>query len=313
VTITVPFVESPHTLNVRRRRTTMALRRFSGLILVLLAALGATACEQYVARERVDGLKKDIDAVAAQIKAAEAEEAQYSGGLIKALIGARLATLRHTHGMLEQRIKSWTFGIGLRYTVDGKRFVSNPADKEQASALERELAELRARMAAQELEASRYAGGLIQAMTLASVATMRQTEALLDQRRLLLKYDLPAYVVAIPPTAAATPAPVAAATPASEAAKEWEIISIDTRVTESNSTWSRFAWKLEMKNTANYPLRFDATIEFQDKDGFIIDTDTAAGLVISPHAKETFTGYALIRAEGARRVARTFAKVRRTG
>jgi hypothetical protein len=100
---------------------------------------------------------------------------------------------------------------------------------------------------------------------------------------------------------------------AAEKAKEWEIISVDTRVTESNSTWSRFAWKLEMKNTANHALRFDVTIEFQDKDGFIVDTNTAHGLMIGPGAQETFTGFALIRAEGAPQVARTLAKVRRTG
>jgi hypothetical protein len=291
----------------------VALRRFSGLIVVLIAALGATACEQYVARERVDGLKKDIEAVAAQIKAAETEEAQYSGGLIKALIAARRATLHHTSAMLDQRLKSWTFGIRLRYTVDGKSFVSRPADKEQASALEQELATLRARMVNEELEASRYAGGLIQAMTLASVATMRQTEALLDQRRLLLKYEMPTYVVAPPPTGATAPAPVADAAPGAEKANEWEIISIDTRVTEANNVWSRFAWKLVMKNTANYPLRFDATIEFQDKDGFIIDTNTAHGLFISPRAQDAFTGYALIKADGAPQVARTLVKVRRTG
>jgi hypothetical protein len=206
----------------------MTLRRSSVLILVLLAALGATACERFVAPERIEGLRKDLDAVATKIKATEAEDAQYTGGLIKALIGARLATLRHTHAMLDQRIKSWTFGINLRYTVDGKGFVSDPANKEQAGAMERELAGLRARMAVQELEASRYSGGLIHAMTLASVATMRQTEALLDQRRLLLKYDLPAYVAGPAAPGAMASAPVTAVAPAAEKAKEWEIISIDT-------------------------------------------------------------------------------------
>jgi hypothetical protein len=289
----------------------MTLQRWSTFIVVLFTVFGAIACERFVAPKHIDGLRKDLDAVATQIKAAEAEEAQYTGGLIKALIDARLATLRHTHAMLDQRLKSWTFGIGLRYTVDGKGFVSDPVKKDQAGEIERELAGLRARMEVQELEASRYSGGLIHAMTLASVATMRQTEALLDQRRLLLKYNLPVY--GPPPSgspAAMASAPVAAVAPITEKPKDWEIVSINTRVTESNSTWSRFAWKLEMKNMASQSLRLDATIEFQDKDGFIIDTDTAHGLVIGPNSQKTFTGFALIRAEGAPRVARTLAKVR---
>jgi hypothetical protein len=101
--------------------------------------------------------------------------------------------------------------------------------------------------------------------------------------------------------------------PPAEKEKAWEIISVDTRVTESNSSWSRFAWKLQIKNKSEQPLRLDALIEFQDKDGFIIDTSTAHGLVLGAHAEETFAGYALIKAEGAPRVARTLAKVRRTG
>jgi hypothetical protein len=220
--------------------------------------------------------------------------------------------------MLDQRLKSWTFGIGLRYTVAGERFVSNGAGDEQATAIERELTALRASITTQEMEASRYSGGLIHAMALASVATMRQTEALLDQRRLLLRYDIPAYGVA--PASAGGPPSGAVATPVSPAVtptpdkpKTWEIVSIDTRVTESNSVWSRFAWKLEMKNTGSEVLRFDATIEFQDKDGFIVDTNTAHGLVLGPNVQETFTGFALIRAESAPRVARTLAKLRRSG
>jgi hypothetical protein len=291
----------------------MTLRHPTPLIMIALAVLAATACERFVRPERVEELRKDLDAVSTQIKAAEAEDAHYTGGLIKALIGARLATLRHTHAMLDQRIKSWTFGIGLRYTIDGKGIVLDPTNKEQPAAIERELADLRARITTQELEASRYSGGLIQAMTLTSVATMRQTEALLDQRRLLLKYDLPAYVAASASSGVTASAPVAAVPPSTEKTQEWEIISIGTRVTESNRVWSRFAWKLEMKNTANQPLRFDATIEFQDKDGFIVDTNTANDLVIGPNAKQIFTGFALIRAESAPRVARTLAKVRSTG
>src|SRR2546422_7491620 len=147
----------------------MSSRRLGPLMVVFLVAFATTACEQLIARERVEALKKDLEVIAAQIKATEAEDARYSGGLIKALVGARLAILRHTHAMLDQRAKSWMWGVGLRYTVDGKGFLPSPGDTAQAKALDQELAVLRGRLAAQEVEASRYAGGLVQAMTLASV------------------------------------------------------------------------------------------------------------------------------------------------
>ncbi len=109
------------------------------------------------------------------------------------------------------------------------------------------------------------------------------------------------------PPATARPASVAAAPAAVE--KEWEIVSIDSRVTESNDTWSKYAWKLTMRNKGATPRAFRATIEFQDKDGFIIDTDSSDTFVVPANADDTATGYALIRPPGAHNVARTVAKV----
>jgi hypothetical protein len=54
---------------------------------------------------------------------------------------------------------------------------------------------------------------------------------------------------------------------------------------------------------------FTANIEFQDKDGFIIDTDRSDTIVVQPNADETATGFALIRPPGASNVARTVAKM----
>ena len=60
--------------------------------------------------------------------------------------------------------------------------------------------------------------------------------------------------------------------------KVFEISDVDARVTESNNTWWRFAWRLTLKSVDTHPHTMNATIEFQDKDGFIIDKDNEYNL-----------------------------------
>src|SRR6185295_11568327 len=85
---------------------------------------GATAAERPEPRDPAvaASLKDEIRSVQAQITAADAESGRYTGGLVKALIESRVQTLRQTLAMLEQRDKAWTFGLRLRYTIDGKPF-----------------------------------------------------------------------------------------------------------------------------------------------------------------------------------------------
>lgn len=258
----------------------------------------------------------DIASVDAEIRRAEAEDAKYSGGLVKALVGSEIAILRQTRAMLRHRASSWTFGIGLRYTVDGKPFVP-PADAAQRlTAVEAEIATTRQKLAGAEAEAARYSGGLVQALSVSTVATIRNSLAMLEQRRLALKYALPQYIgfqaenAAHPagPNASGTgsSAPAAAPPPAE---RKWSIVEIDSRVTETNDTWWRYAWKLTLRNDAAADMAFDATIEFQDSDGFVIDSDNAYRLGVAAGSERTFTGYSLVSMPGGSRVAKTNAKV----
>lgn len=89
----------------------------------------------------------------------------------------------------------------------------------------------------------------------------------------------------------------------------WQIVSIESRVTETNNVWSRYAWKLTLRNESQQPSVFGGTIEFQDRDGFIVDTSRADNLVVPAGSEQVFTGFALIRAAVAGNVARTVAKV----
>lgn len=106
------------------------------------------------------------------------------------------------------------------------------------------------------------------------------------------------------------PTPATAAKPgSSNADRDWEIIAVDSKVTESNSTWWKYAWTLTRRNNGSTVHGFDATIEFQDKDGFIIDTSRSWPIVVAPNGEETSTAYALTRTPAASNVARTLAKV----
>jgi hypothetical protein len=91
--------------------------------------------------------------------------------------------------------------------------------------------------------------------------------------------------------------------------QDWRIVSVDTRVTESNTVWSKYAWKLTLQNDSDQPHVFRGTIEFQDSDGFIVDTGSANDMFVPAKSEQVFTGYALIRAEVAGKVAGTVAKI----
>jgi hypothetical protein len=275
---------------------------------LFITTIAAVTSAQSESPEQRAAIAADLAKLDTHIAAADTENAKYAGGLVKALVESRIATLKQTRAMLDQRAKAWAHGIALNYTVDGQPFAPPSSAKEQLATVEQEVVAARAKVAAAERDAGRYAGGLVHALSLTTLETTRQTEAMLDQRRLALKYELPQYIgfakESTKPGVAASPV---APTPPAE--RDWDIVAIDSRVTESNNTWSKFAWKLTLRSKSSAPLRLDATIEFNDKDGFIVDTDRGRNLMLPAGEEKTFTGFALIRAAVAGNVARLGAKV----
>ncbi|MEI9972436.1 MAG: hypothetical protein WDO73_10510 [Ignavibacteriota bacterium] len=228
-----------------------------------------------------------------QIRSAEVEDSRYTGGLVKSLIGARIAILKQTEAMLRQA------AVAPRQTMDTSTL-------NRLHSIEKEAADNLIRISAQEVETARYSGGLIRATSLATLATLQQTQAMIDQRRLVLKYGLRQEVGA-QPRVDPPPVRIDVATPPDQ--KNWRIVSIDARITEANTTWSRYAWKLMLANDSEKPQLFRGTIEFQDSDGFIVDTSNAGNMVVPAGSEGEFTGFALIRAEVVGKVARAVAKV----
>jgi hypothetical protein len=265
--------------------------------------------------QQTGDIDPDIVDTQAAIKAAEAENALYSGGLVKGLVALRLVTLRQTEAMLQQASKARHAGIALTYTTDGKQFLLTEGAKNELAVVEQELQSLRTKITAQQATVNRLSGGLVLAMGLSNIATMRQTEAMLDQRRLALKHSLPQFIAFANANSCTGSAPSsnpmpARALPTQSQERNWQIIGVDSRVTETNETWWRYAWKLILKNNADVPQRFSAEIELQDADGFVIHSNMASSLVIPAHSQQVFTGYQLVRMPGASKVAKTNAKVR---
>lgn len=78
-----------------------------------------------------------------------------------------------------------------------------------------------------------------------------------------------------------------------------EIVDISTRVTESNSVWSKFAWNLTLKNNTDRSRSVRAEIKWVDKDGFVVDSATEYSLSIPAGEEKTFNDYILIDASSA--------------
>ena len=161
---------------------------------LITSLFGSICCSQSIDPKLAESLNSELARVRQQIEATKAEDEKYSGGLIKSLIATRLAILFQTEAMLTQKANSWNFGIDLSYTVDGKPFVLPETVTEQLSGVQFELTELDNRITAAEAEAALYSGGLVLAVKLSTIATMQQTRAMLDQKRLSLIYRLPQYL-----------------------------------------------------------------------------------------------------------------------
>lgn len=126
----------------------MILRLLSCLLFCLVACAPSAA--------QTDTIDTELSRVNEQIAAAEAENAKYSGGLVKSLIVAQVETLKQTRAMLEQRKTARTIDTTVRYTIDGKPFAIDPAVRTQLlPAIEREVDANRLKIAAAENEVSK--------------------------------------------------------------------------------------------------------------------------------------------------------------
>lgn len=81
-----------------------------------------------------------------------------------------------------------------------------------------------------------------------------------------------------------------------------EFTEIDTRVTEKNQVWWKYAWKVKVKNHSDRPESIDIKIKWTDADGFEVDSERKYNLRV-PAGKETlFDGSSMITVPSAEQV-----------
>lgn len=131
-------------------------------------------------------LDADLTNLAIQIKVTDDENAQYSGGAVKALILIRQKILQTTEAMLKQKRASLIRRIDLQYVVDGRKIA--PASENQISKIKSDIDKETAELSIALEQASRYSGGLIQTMSLTAAATDRVTIAQLELAYYAAKY-----------------------------------------------------------------------------------------------------------------------------
>lgn len=134
----------------------------------------------------LEKISADIAAQKRQVSQAKGEADKYSGGLIRSVLELRLAVDGLTLALLEQKKMALTYGVAL----PALRRQPPPVDSGTLAKVEEEIKQKANAIGIAEREAQRYSGGLVLATLLARIETERLALAMLDQRRLSLKYQM---------------------------------------------------------------------------------------------------------------------------
>lgn len=136
-------------------------------------------------QENIAELKSELELLQDEVSTAEAKSSQYEGGLIQALVEARIEVLKTTEALIEQRIHA--LESGARIDVE---LVKTEPDTELVGQLSQDIDSTKEKLERAREEA-KGSGGLLGAMKQTSVATQEQTLAMLQQQYLRAKYGLP--------------------------------------------------------------------------------------------------------------------------
>lgn len=130
-------------------------------------------------------LQDDLDAVRTDISTAQEKNAKLAGGFVKALVEARIEILKTTEALLEQRLHAVQSKEPITVQVP-----TTKRDEDRARELETEIIARQRELFEARAEAAKYSGGLVATMKSATVATIEQTLAMLEQEYLRSKYGL---------------------------------------------------------------------------------------------------------------------------
>lgn len=160
--------------------------------ILLLVIIFLSGCSNVPSTEEIES---DIDLLNKEIKEATVTVKDYSGGLLGILANVRLETLQSTKAMLEQKKTGLKRYISVSYSVDGKKYSPPENKNDLLKELEQDIESLKNDLAKAEKDSDQYGGGLLGVLSLTQVATIKNSIAFLEQRRLLLKHDIPYYSI----------------------------------------------------------------------------------------------------------------------
>lgn len=167
------------------------------IAIFLLSVVFLYGCSNVPSTEEIES---DLKIVQAEINDAQGTVQEYSGGLLAILANVRLETLKSTKSMLEQKKNGFRRYIPLSYSIDGKGYTPPKNKDVLLQGLDDDLKELQRDLAKAEEESAKYGGGLLGVLSLTQVATAENSIAFLNQRRLLLKHDIPYYDIVPAPS-----------------------------------------------------------------------------------------------------------------
>jgi len=283
--------------------------------MALVAVTGLLPAE--VGTQQAATIDERLVVVHAQIARAELEDEQATDDSVKMLIAVRLAILRNTEAMLEQKKIALEQGITLTYAVEGEVYRPEPPTPELIAKLEAAIAETETQVDGAIARAATPPDGTARSAT-ASVATLENTLAMLRQRWYAATYSIPYILVdadaepeavAEPEAAAATPAAAVASSQPPAAGGGVEIVEINLRITDTTTTWWEMSWWLTLSNVNDEDVRVNATIQFLDEDGRVVDEDEVRDLRVPASQQQVFRGASRIDARIAPRVKSIYAKI----
>ncbi|MDS9468225.1 peptidoglycan-binding domain-containing protein [Paracoccus sp. MBLB3053] len=200
---------------------------FIGLpVLAILLSTAATSAVSQVATVPaaavdINALDKELKEIDREISAAEDDLKNYEGGLLVALVQARIETLKLTRAIMQNRIAAERGDTVTKVTLPIRTL-----DPERAKEISEEI-EKQNQVIAQAEADTANAGGLVGALAISRVLTEKLTLAGLRGALMEAKYGsvLPVDVAAVPPPAAHQATPQATVPSGSSnlasAAPEW--------------------------------------------------------------------------------------------
>lgn len=168
------------------------MKRFAiALVLIAACTVFVCSCTQPPNTQDID---KDILSMTAELTATKAEYDKYVGGVVKSLIALRLEILNNTLAMLKQKKTGINRFINVNFTIDGKAYLPPANKEEQIKKIDEDIIVQENELVKAMADNEQYGGGLIKAMIIMRIESIRNIISNLEAKKLYLKHDIPNFI-----------------------------------------------------------------------------------------------------------------------